>query len=143
MPNHITDIDDLQKLAETQILVFSAASTLLNASNATHFRFRIEGPVNDNLAHKINSIEGNRKMQDRVVALYNSGCKLKFDNLPQTFRNNLCMIDLKLPEMLSILLVDCYKSRNMQIIDAINRLNERSEERRVGKECRSRWSPYH
>ena len=22
-------------------------------------------------------------------------------------------------------------------------LNERSEERRVGKECRSRWSPYH
>ena len=21
--------------------------------------------------------------------------------------------------------------------------NERSEERRVGKECRSRWSPYH
>ena len=24
-----------------------------------------------------------------------------------------------------------------------NELNERSEERRVGKECRSRWSPYH
>ena len=25
----------------------------------------------------------------------------------------------------------------------INQLAERSEERRVGKECRSRWSPYH
>ena len=25
----------------------------------------------------------------------------------------------------------------------IAELNERSEERRVGKECRSRWSPYH
>ena len=24
-----------------------------------------------------------------------------------------------------------------------NSLNGRSEERRVGKECRSRWSPYH
>src|SRR2546422_11219247 len=24
-----------------------------------------------------------------------------------------------------------------------DRLDERSEERRVGKECRSRWSPYH
>ena len=24
-----------------------------------------------------------------------------------------------------------------------NRCSERSEERRVGKECRSRWSPYH
>ena len=23
------------------------------------------------------------------------------------------------------------------------RMKERSEERRVGKECRSRWSPYH
>ena len=27
----------------------------------------------------------------------------------------------------------------LNIIDAV----ERSEERRVGKECRSRWSPYH
>src|SRR2546425_9587532 len=25
----------------------------------------------------------------------------------------------------------------------VSRLHERSEERRVGKECRSRWSPYH
>ena len=24
-----------------------------------------------------------------------------------------------------------------------NKPNQRSEERRVGKECRSRWSPYH
>ena len=24
-----------------------------------------------------------------------------------------------------------------------NKLTHRSEERRVGKECRSRWSPYH
>ena len=27
--------------------------------------------------------------------------------------------------------------------DRNNDRNERSEERRVGKECRSRWSPYH
>ena len=26
---------------------------------------------------------------------------------------------------------------------AVRRLEKRSEERRVGKECRSRWSPYH
>ena len=26
---------------------------------------------------------------------------------------------------------------------SLNRIGERSEERRVGKECRSRWSPYH
>ena len=28
-------------------------------------------------------------------------------------------------------------------IPVTERLPERSEERRVGKECRSRWSPYH
>src|SRR3712207_8269905 len=27
--------------------------------------------------------------------------------------------------------------------DALDELARRSEERRVGKECRSRWSPYH
>ena len=39
----------------------------------------------------------------------------------------------------------------VSIADALNEgkdenvypLRERSEERRVGKECRSRWSPYH
>src|SRR5260221_5141924 len=30
-----------------------------------------------------------------------------------------------------------------KILDAIARWKYRSEERRVGKECRSRWSPYH
>ena len=27
--------------------------------------------------------------------------------------------------------------------DAVGEMESRSEERRVGKECRSRWSPYH
>ena len=34
------------------------------------------------------------------------------------------------------------KSYNSSI-PSIEGLDERSEERRVGKECRSRWSPYH
>ena len=33
---------------------------------------------------------------------------------------------------------------NIQHIEGLNEVvEERSEERRVGKECRSRWSPYH
>src|SRR5256885_4790788 len=35
------------------------------------------------------------------------------------------------------------KARGMTIVMTTNYLDERSEERRVGKECRSRWSPYH
>ena len=30
-----------------------------------------------------------------------------------------------------------------QALDMQNEISRRSEERRVGKECRSRWSPYH
>ena len=35
------------------------------------------------------------------------------------------------------------KSNYQSIKFAKKSLNIRSEERRVGKECRSRWSPYH
>src|SRR3712207_3317540 len=34
------------------------------------------------------------------------------------------------------------KGKGTIVVSAIG-LKERSEERRVGKECRSRWSPYH
>ncbi len=30
-----------------------------------------------------------------------------------------------------------------EITDILKKIQQRSEERRVGKECRSRWSPYH
>ena len=34
-----------------------------------------------------------------------------------------------------------YKDRDIAYI--VDTFDDRSEERRVGKECRSRWSPYH
>ena len=37
--------------------------------------------------------------------------------------------------------IDPDKKQNIKII--LKALADRSEERRVGKECRSRWSPYH
>ena len=33
--------------------------------------------------------------------------------------------------------------KKQQITNELTKISERSEERRVGKECRSRWSPYH
>ena len=36
-----------------------------------------------------------------------------------------------------------FPARAEAIADKIARARPRSEERRVGKECRSRWSPYH
>ena len=43
------------------------------------------------------------------------------------------------PEQASILSVELVPS----LVELLPRAQERSEERRVGKECRSRWSPYH
>src|SRR3712207_9037878 len=38
----------------------------------------------------------------------------------------------------------CYATGKLDEVEAFARsLTKRSEERRVGKECRSRWSPYH
>src|SRR3712207_8054760 len=45
------------------------------------------------------------------------------------------------PPVISTSSPDIAKIRSM-IETAVDR-SERSEERRVGKECRSRWSPYH
>ena len=36
-----------------------------------------------------------------------------------------------------------YKMCKKDYPDILEELEKRSEERRVGKECRSRWSPYH
>ena len=42
------------------------------------------------------------------------------------------------------LLLDCGQFQGNKAMDIMNfEESSRSEERRVGKECRSRWSPYH
>ena len=45
----------------------------------------------------------------------------------------------KLRKMTGAGMMDCKNALN----DAEGDFDKRSEERRVGKECRSRWSPYH
>ena len=42
-----------------------------------------------------------------------------------------------------LLPVFCKNSRAAEVTHYYVYLDDRSEERRVGKECRSRWSPYH
>ena len=43
----------------------------------------------------------------------------------------------------SIVLVRRVKKQIAEMTDVLVDVKNRSEERRVGKECRSRWSPYH
>src|SRR5256884_3311801 len=45
--------------------------------------------------------------------------------------------------LLAILSFSCTNNEYADKFRSISPLLQRSEERRVGKECRSRWSPYH
>ena len=47
------------------------------------------------------------------------------------------------PGFINIFLTSKYISDSIKKIGEAYDFAERSEERRVGKECRSRWSPYH
>ena len=40
-------------------------------------------------------------------------------------------------------LLNDFKDNNIFNVNPLDNIATRSEERRVGKECRSRWSPYH
>ena len=53
--------------------------------------------------------------------------------------NNICSEEVNLKAKCS----NCENSTSFSIDCGYKICDERSEERRVGKECRSRWSPYH
>ncbi len=101
-------------------------ATLLNASTPTLIKYEISGGnMNDTIAAEINNITGNRKMQDRVKAIYENGCYLNFSEVPNaTFDGNLQMIDSHFPEIIGWMMADSYLHRDMNISHAIRRINE-------------------
>ena len=63
------------------------------------------------------------------------------------FRGQKVMLDRDLAEMYGVQtkVLNQAVKRNIERFpsDVMFQISSRSEERRVGKECRSRWSPYH
>lgn len=84
-------------------------STLLNASKATNFNFKIVGAeLSDDDISIINSLNPKRnKVIDRVNAIKDKGANLVFDKIDNpTFRNNLIMLDGDLPSIIANLLLE-------------------------------------
>ena len=53
-------------------------------------------------------------------------------------------VPMKLKELSMLLQVPKDQKGELKaVMDSLEKEGKRSEERRVGKECRSRWSPYH
>ena len=91
--------------------------------------FEILNEIKDNFNFEINHI-GKNEYQ-----------KLNFDEY-----KNYLIVTTNISEKISnCLVIDSLPQQINKIVEKINLsfLKNRSEERRVGKECRSRWSPYH
>ena len=104
-------------------------STLLNASKATNFNFKIEGvSLSTDDINRINSLDSKRnKVIDRVNAIKNKGGRLVFDKVDNfTFRNNLIMLDGDLPAIIAHLLLeqlDSGVSTLKELADVITKTN--------------------
>lgn len=87
-------------------------STLLNASGATNFVYRIEGcDFSDEDIERINAIDTRTKIIDRIGAIERKGGSLVFDKVDNdTFRRNLDMIDLGLGATIAQLLIEQFNS---------------------------------
>ena len=71
----------------------------------------------------------------------------KFEDLPDDWACPMCgapkaVFKLLVENQENEEKIETKKEENVEIKKQ-NKENNRSEERRVGKECRSRWSPYH
>jgi len=105
-----------------------SASTLLNAGKTTNFIFKITGTVlNQARIDELNSIDTRSKIRDRVNAIINENGKFEFVKTErQIFSNNLILIDSKLPEILSELVLEFYTSSKSLIVDLTSKTTEKN-----------------
>src|SRR5258708_33246997 len=105
-------------------------------------RFNIEGPRRDNIfglpwyAYQIALIEAGK--QKPILESGYVQAKRNFIHVKDIIEAYWLALEHCKPE---IYLVGSDKKENIGTFDEA--IQSRSEERRVGKECRSRWSPYH
>src|SRR2546422_10486544 len=89
-----------------------------------------------------------RRLQALAPGAYRVvSCYLKLEPRDKTRGKNLIKMKNRLREALQALeqqgLERAARDGVAADLERVRRYFERSEERRVGKECRSRWSPYH
>jgi len=113
-----------------QIMGFSiksylgGAPTLLNASGATNFIYEVTG-LTDLQMDEINSIDTRTKIVDRIAAIKSKGGRMEFHKpVNDVFRGNLLMIDSKMEEIISEVLLYSYTSNEIDCRTIINKLEE-------------------
>ena len=111
-----------------------------------------KGFVYLSLSDELREVAKERKIEITRLNLQNLGNELR-ENMGKEVLAKLVVNKIKNQQYINVVIdgirnpseIDHLKNnlKNFYLISVDAPREERSEERRVGKECRSRWSPYH
>jgi hypothetical protein len=92
-------------------------STLFNSDKSTNFVYEIKGAsLSSDEIKKINNIKTGSKVRDRIRELENNGATLNFNEIKsKTFQLNLDLIDTKLSEILSSMILAYFRGQGPEI----------------------------
>lgn len=113
--------------------------TLLNASQATNFIYKVNGFTGD--YRRVNSIVSPSKVKDRMSAVYDAGGEFEYCGMESpVFERNLRMIDTNLPQMIADMLMVFYVGRGIrpldEIIETTARLFNTASEQEISKKLK-------
>jgi len=101
------------------------ASTLVNASRATNFIYKLNGILDEETVKYINSIDSKSKIRDRIIEIEKNSISLNFYKLENdNFNRNLMMIDSLFPVIISEVLKYFFRGQGTKITDLVEVLKE-------------------
>lgn len=102
-------------------------STLLNAGKTTNITYKVCANLTESEIERLNSIGSRSKIKDRLSSILNQGGVLKFSKMENyVFENNLILIDSRLPEILSEIVLLYFRSDHSKISDLVEKLTEKN-----------------
>ncbi len=110
-----------------------SAPTLLNASSATNFIYRIDG-LNPSHVDDINAISTKSKVIDRLRSIYSLGGKLTFIKCENaTYENTLRKVDSKMPEILADALLSYFNRQTTKALSdyPIKKISDKAQAEQI------------
>ncbi|MFA6458449.1 MAG: HpaII family restriction endonuclease [Patescibacteria group bacterium] len=99
-------------------------ATLLNASGATNFTYKING-LPKSAIKKINAVETKAKIRDRLFAIRKAGGSFEFHGIDSgVFEKNLRKIDTIMPEIISEVLLAYYSDKGSTFPELLQHMED-------------------
>lgn len=96
-------------------------STLLNAGRTTNFKYKINVNISESKINEINLISTRQKIKDRIERIFEHGGKFEFICTErQIFFNNLVLIDSRLPDIMSEIILEFYSTSSSSLVDLVS-----------------------